>query len=71
MNAESDTLICLTNIGPGEQRRRLIAGIIGLAFALAMAGILIAFGFDRPWRILLFFPLYGGWIGVFQARDKT
>lgn len=61
----------IVNIGPGERRKRLNAGIIGLAVGVVLAVLLIALRAPGLWRLLLFFPFLFGALGVFQSRDKT
>jgi hypothetical protein len=61
----------VVNIGPGERRKRLNAGIVGLAVGIVLAVLLIALRAPAPWRLLLFFPFLFGALGVFQSRDKT
>jgi len=59
------------NIGPGERRKRLTAGVVGFAVGLVLAVVLIAMRAPALWRLLLFFPFLFGALGVFQSRDKT
>ena len=59
------------NIGPGERRRRLSAGVVGFAVGAVLAAALIAMRAPALWRLLLFFPFLFGALGVFQSRDKT
>jgi hypothetical protein len=66
---ESD--VCLSNIGPKEQRKRLIFGIIAFVLGIAAAALLIATNANVLWRLVLFIPFAGAGIGYFQARDKT
>lgn len=61
----------VVNIGPGERRKRLNAGIVGLAVGVVLAVLLIALRAPALWRLLLFFPFLFGALGVFQSRDKT
>ena len=61
----------VANIGPGERRKRLIAGIVGLTVGLLLAAALIILRAPAMWRMLLFFPFLFGALGVFQSRDKT
>jgi hypothetical protein len=63
--------VCLSNIGPKEQRKRLIFGIVALVFGLAVTALLIATNANVLWRLVLFIPFAGAGIGYFQARDKT
>jgi len=61
----------IPNIGPRGQRRRLTFGVVSLGAAVLLG--LLLFGVDaaRPWRLVLFAPLWIGALGIFQARDKT
>jgi hypothetical protein len=59
------------NIGPGERRKRLSAGVVGFAVGAVLAAVLIALRAPAMWRLLLFFPFLFGALGVFQSRDKT
>lgn len=59
------------NIGPGERRKRLSAGVVGFAVGIVLAVVLIALRAPAMWRLLLFFPFLFGALGVFQSRDKT
>jgi hypothetical protein len=61
----------VANIGPGERRKRLTAGIVGLTVGLLLAAALITLRAPAMWRMLLFFPFLFGALGLFQSRDKT
>jgi hypothetical protein len=63
--------ICFQNIGPKEQRKRLVFGVVTFVAGLAVATLLIALGANHWWRLALFVPFAAGGIGVFQAREKT
>lgn len=63
--------VCFTNIGPREQRRRLVFGVAAYAVGFALAALLLGSGVAPLWRVLLFLPFAAGGIGYFQARDKT
>ena len=59
------------NIGPSEQRVRLIMGAASLLFGLVAAGVLAYVGVSRWWRLLLIIPFYNAALGIFQANRKT
>ncbi len=59
------------NIGPREQRKRLVMGAVMSAVAIIIAGALIFFGLNRWWRIGLLLPFWMGSLGLFQAKEKT
>jgi fatty acid desaturase len=59
------------NIGARERRKRLAIGIAAFGASLALAAGLFATDQPRWWRLVLFVPLWGAALGVFQARDKT
>jgi hypothetical protein len=64
-------LVCIANISPREQRKRLIGGAVQLAGALLVLGVLLATGTDRWWRVVVFPVFWGAAAGFFQWRDKT
>lgn len=63
--------VCVPNIGPRERRKRLAAGATYLVIALVTAAIVFGIGAGRPWRLVLFFPLWAAGLGYFQYREKT
>ena len=64
-------LACVPNLGPREQRKRLVFGIAVLGASVVIAPVLLLARVSLAWRLLLFVPFYLGALGVFQARDKT
>jgi hypothetical protein len=68
MNAPT---VCVPNIGPSERRMRIRFGVGFLAASFLLAAILLATSVGRPWRLVVFVPLWIGALGVFQAREKT
>jgi hypothetical protein len=63
--------VCIPNIGPRQRRQRVIGGVVGLAIAIAVAGLLVATGVARPLRLVVFLPFFAGTTGLFQVREKT
>src|SRR5271156_493645 len=63
--------VCVPNIGPRERSMRIRFGIGFMAAGLLLAAILLATSVGRPWRLVVFVPLWIGALGVFQAREKT
>lgn len=60
---------CVANIGPRGRQRRLVVGMLWLALSVPIG---LALSDDVPWlRALLFLPLLGAAIGVFQYLEKT
>jgi hypothetical protein len=59
------------NIGPREQRKRKVFGVIALAVGAATAFLLITFGAPRWARLVIFFPIWLAGLGLLQAREKT
>jgi hypothetical protein len=59
------------NIGPRERRRRLIGGFFFLSIAVCVGVALIAFNAPRPWRLLIFLPVWAAAIGFFQVSAQT
>lgn len=66
-----EQVVCLQNIGPAEQRKRLMLGFWSLIAGLVIGSLLILTGVNHWWRLVLFLPFAGGAIGFFQAREKT
>jgi len=63
--------VCIPNIGPKERRKRLTFGIITLVVAAVIGAFFILSGWAWWTRVILFFPVMSGFIGIFQAREKT
>jgi hypothetical protein len=65
------TATACANIGQRERQRRLIGGFFFLAIAVCVGVSLIAFNAPRPWRLLVFLPVWASAIGFFQVQAKT
>ena len=63
--------VCVPNIGPNERRKRLYAGVVYLALAIAVLAFMIAHDTPRASRLLLVLPFWGAGVGVFQYLEKT
>ena len=63
--------VCIANISPLERQKRLKFGIQQFVITLVILGVMIVFGVDPLWRLLLLFLFWPAAIGYFQARDKT
>jgi hypothetical protein len=63
--------VCTPNIGPGERRKRLVAGVVMSAITLCVAGVLIFAGLPRPWRLITIVPAWIAALGFFQVRENT
>lgn len=61
----------LANIGPKEQTKRRLLGIVFLLISVTIAVVFIAADVDRWWRLVLVIPLWIAGLGLFQAREKT
>ena len=59
------------NIGPRERQRRLVGAFFFLSIAVCVGVCLIAFHAPRPWRLLVFLPVWASAIGFFQVQAKT
>lgn len=58
------------NIGPTQQRRRLLLGVASLLLAVGLVAGVVAVGWPR-WALLLsVFPLYGAAMGSLQYRER-
>lgn len=62
---------CIPNIGPAQQRRRLILGTAALIASGALAVALANADAHTALRALIALPLYGAALGFFQYREKT
>lgn len=62
---------CVPNLGPRQQRIRLMVGIVGMVIALAAATALRVVDAPAWARLGLLLPLWGAGLGFFQAREKT
>jgi hypothetical protein len=58
------------NIGPAQQRRRLLLGIGSLALAVGLVAAVIAVDWPRWTLLTATFPLYGAAMGYFQYRER-
>ena len=60
-----------SNMGPMEQRKRRVMGIVSLGLGLGLGFYLILSGSPHALRLILFVPLFFGMFGFLQAREKT
>ena len=67
----TEPIVCFTNIGPQQQRRRMTFGLIAFAVGIVVAAFLLLIDANVWWRVLLFLPFAAAASGYFQARDKT
>ena len=58
------------NIGPAQQRRRLLLGVGSLLLAVGVVGATVAMDLPRWTLFLSLFPLYGAAMGYFQYRER-
>ena len=59
------------NIGPREQRKRRLMGLVALTVGVATAFVLVVYDAPRISRAIIFFPIWIAGLGLMQARDKT
>jgi hypothetical protein len=59
------------NIGPREQRKRRILGVVALTVGVAAVFVLVVMGAPRWSRAIVFFPVWIAGLGLMQAREKT
>jgi hypothetical protein len=59
------------NIGPREQRKRRLLGIVALTVGVATSFMLVVYGAPRMSRVVIFFPIWMAGLGLLQAREKT
>ena len=67
----TEPIVCFTNIGPQQQRKRMMFGVFAFAVGIGLAALLLLIDANVWWRVLLFLPFASAGIGYFQARDKT
>ncbi|RAW44438.1 hypothetical protein DQW50_14360 [Halorubrum sp. 48-1-W] len=58
------------NIGPTQQRRRILLGVVSLLVAAALVAAILVVGWPRWTLVLATFPLYGAAMGYFQYRER-
>ena len=58
------------NIGPTQQRRRLLLGAGSLLLAAVYVAVAVSLGWPRWTLALSVFPLYGAAMGVLQYRER-
>ena len=58
------------NIGPAQQRRRLLLGVGSLLLAVVGVAAVLSMGWPQWALILTLFPLYGAAMGYFQYRER-
>ncbi|HEX8459126.1 MAG TPA: hypothetical protein VF656_17670 [Pyrinomonadaceae bacterium] len=61
----------VSNIGPREQRKRRVLGIVALTVGVGLAFLLVTTGAPRLSRAVVFFPIWLAGLGLLQAREKT
>jgi hypothetical protein len=59
------------NIGPRERRKRRMLGIVAFTVGVALAFLLVTTPSPRLLRLIIFFPIWIGGLGLLQAREKT
>lgn len=61
----------VSNIGPREQRKRRVLGIVALTVGVGLAFLLVVLDAPRPARAVVFFPVWLAGLGLLQSREKT
>ena len=59
------------NIGPREQRKRRLLGVVALTVGVSAAFVLVIMQAPRWSRAIVFFPIWIAGLGLMQAREKT
>ena len=59
------------NIGPREQRKRRLMGVVSLTVGVGLAFLLVTLDAPRALRLVVFFPVWLAGLGLLQAREKT
>jgi hypothetical protein len=60
-----------SNIGIGQRRLRLIAGVVAVIVSLLLMAALLAIGAPRLWRLLVYLPLGVAVGALLEVRTKT
>jgi uncharacterized membrane protein len=63
--------VCIANIGRKGRQQRMRFGLVAGAVGLVLAGVFVATGISRWWRLVLFLPAMTAGIGIFQATAST
>jgi hypothetical protein len=63
--------VSASNIGPREQRKRRLLGVVALTVGVATAFVLVVMDAPRPLRLVVFFPVWLAGLGLLQARERT
>jgi hypothetical protein len=63
--------VCVANIGPQGQRLRFRLGVAGLAGAALLLAAEWTLGLPPLIRLATAVLVFGGFSGIFQAREKT
>ncbi len=58
------------NIGPAEQRKRLLLGIASVLGAIVLVAAILAVGWPLWTLLFTMFPLYGAAMGFYQYRER-
>jgi len=58
------------NIGPAQQRRRLLLGVVSFLLSIGLVAAVVAVGWPRWTLLAAVFPLYGAAMGYFQYRER-
>ena len=59
------------NIGPREQTKRRLLGIVALVCGVGLAFLMVVLEAPRWSRALVFIPVWLAGLGMFQARERT
>lgn len=59
------------NIGPAEQRKRRLMGVVALTVGVGTAFMLVVYNAPRWSRLVIFLPIWLAGLGLIQAREKT
>jgi len=58
------------NIGPAQQRRRLLLGLASFLLAIVHVAAVFRVGWPLWTLLIVMFPLYGAAMGLFQYRER-
>lgn len=62
---------CIPNIGPAQRRLRARFGVVALVVGVAAWAGMAVLGLPAGLRLIAVPLLFGGFLGLIQAREKT
>ena len=67
----TDVVVCPSNLGPKETRKRLVGGVVFTLLALVASGVALVVPWGVWGRVAILPVAYLGLLSLLQARKKT